>query len=197
MRIRNIDEWQLFHLAQALTRAKRLEKLRIDFHEELYSCIIYPSVQLDQLEVRGNNPATDSQAIRIIEAKERYERKIHKEYDRSVRWKELLKWVDGNDKLIMIRYFEKKKSVRPEIISRLLSQIEKHLDLEERRFEQQRTEQSTTDFKKYQEQTQSFRKPIATTVGEEFDKIQYLISGQFIYMTPEEYADHLQQSMVF
>lgn len=190
--MRNINEWQLFHLAEALTRAVRLEKHREEFHEELYESILYPTVHYDR-EFTGNmgSPAVDTQAIRIIELKERYDQKIQGEYDRHVRWRQLLEWADDNDRLIMIRYFEKKKSVQPLIINRLLSRIEKRIDAEERRIEKERTTKATTDFRIYQEATSSFRKTIepSESVGDQ-DKQQYLVDGQFVYMRPEEYADH-------
>lgn len=179
-------EWQLSLLAKALTRMRRLEKLRSDFHEELYSCIIYPSVQLDQTLERKHSHATDSQAIRIIEAKERYERLIHKEYERHVRWRTLLEWLNENDQIIMIRYFEKKKTVQPKIMSRLLSKIEQRLELEERRIEQERTDKATVDYELYQQQTQAFRK-VHIPVDDGQARKQYLIDGSFIRLTAEEY----------
>lgn len=194
--VKNIDEWQLFHIAQALTRAKRLEKNREVFHEELYSMIHTPTVQYGHEHEPSNigglgTKSVESQAIRIIELKERYDKKIQVEYDRHVRWRNLLEWLDNNEKHIMIRYFEKKKSVQPKIINRLLSKIEKQLDLEEKRIEQERTEQSTAEFRIYQELTKAFRKTSVPTESE--DKQQYIINGQFVYMTQDEYTDHSLQ----
>ena len=190
--MQNVTEWQLFHLAKALTRAKRLEKQRADFHEELYETIICSSVSLDELNPQMMSSATDTQAIRIIEAKERYDRLIQSEYDRHVRWRQLLEWVGDNDRLIMIRYFEKKKSVQPKIINRLLSKIEKRLDQQEKRTEQERTEKSTADFRAYQEATKAFRK-VREPTEELEDKQQYLINGRFVYMTPEEYETYAKE----
>lgn len=156
--MRNITEWQLYFLAESLTRAKRLEKQREEFHEELYETIIYPSVQLDQSLERVHSHATDSQAIRIVEAKERYDRKIQREYERFLRWQDLLTWVEPQEKILLVRYFQKKKFVQPKIISRLLSKIEKRLEEEEKQIEQERTKQSIEDFKIYLQKTQAFRK---------------------------------------
>lgn len=191
----NITKWQIFHLSQALTRAKRLEKYREEFHEELYESILYPTVHYDK-EFTGNmgSPAVDIQAIRVIELKERYDRRIQREYDRHARWKRLLEWLDNNDKHIMIRYFEKKKSVQPKIINRLLSKIEKRLDQEEKCIEHERMEQSTAEYRVYQELTRAFRKTRAPTNSVEHeDKQQYIINGRFVYMTEQEHADHLLQ----
>lgn len=189
-----ITEWQLFHLAEALTRAMRLEKHREDFHKELYQAILYPTVHYDR-EFTGNmgSPAVDVQAIRIIELKERYDRKIQGEYDRHVRWRRLLEWADDNDRLIMIRYFEKKKSVQPYIISRLLSRIENRIAAEEERIEQERTTQAMTDFRVYKELTKPFRKAAEPPSKDKVDTKRYLINGQFESMTEEQYASHKKE----
>lgn len=188
--MRNVNEWQLFHLAAALTRAKRLEKQRATFHRELYAAILYPTVHYDK-EFTGNmgNPAVDIQAFRLAESKERYGRKIQREYERFLRWQDLLTWVDSHEKVLLVRYFEKKKPVRPEIISRLLHKIEKRLDQEERRIEQERLEQSIEDYEKYQQQTQAFRK-VHIPVDDGQDRKQYLIDGQFVQLTVEEYQTY-------
>lgn len=141
--------WQLYHVAEALTRAKRLEKLRSDFHNELYASIAFPSVNYDALNPRTISTATEAQAIRIIEAKERYDSLIQQEYVRHVRWKNLLEWASSTDKELMIRYFQKKKYVHPEVIAALLHRIKGKVEEEEIRIEKERTVKAQKDFKKY------------------------------------------------
>lgn len=183
----NTNEWQLFHLAQALTRAKRLEKHREDFYEELYESILYPTVHYDK-EFTGNmgNPSVDTQAIKIIEAKERYNRKIQREYDRHVRWRELLEWASDKDRLIMIRYFEKKKSVQPKIIIQLLSRIEEYLEKEEKRIERERSENAIAEFKNYQELTSVFRKPNSpfNLVVKDNKQRQRILNRRYVFTAP-------------
>ena len=183
-------EWQLHHLSQALTRAKRLERKRMDFHKELYLCITFASVHLDESIVREHSHATDVQAIRIIEAKQRYERMIHKEYARHVRWQSLLGWVVEHDKVIMIRYFQKRKSVKPEIISRILETIEKRLEDEERRIEHDLDDKAQAEYEKYMKKTEAFRKPAPVVDDGQDGKRRYLIDGKFIYLTVDEYQAH-------
>ncbi|MBE1557003.1 hypothetical protein [Sporosarcina limicola] len=143
-----LNEWQLSHLSQALTRAKRLEKQRADFHQELYDTVLYPTVHYDkEFTGNGGSPVTDIQAIKIIEAKERYERLIQKEYKAHRRWESVLEWIDERDRPITIRYFAKGKRVQLKIIGRLLQQITKQLEREEQHTERQRNEQSTADYK--------------------------------------------------
>lgn len=195
--MRDVNEWQLFFLAAALTRAKRLEKNRADHYQTLYENILYPCVHYDK-EFTGNtgSPAVDIQAIRLGESKERYDRKIKREYERFLRWQDLLTWVEPQEKILLVRYFQKKKSVRPEIISRLLSKIEKRLERDERRIEQERLEQSIADYERYLQKTQSFRKAIHSPV-DDGDKKQYLIGGSFVLLTVEEYQAHqLEQEAI-
>lgn len=191
--MRDVNEWQLFHLAAALTRAKRLEKNRADHYQTLYENILYPCVHYDK-EFTGNtgSPAVDTQAIRLAESKARYDRKIKKEYERFLRWQDLLTWVDSQEAILLVRYFEKKKFVQPKIINRLLSRIEKRLERDERRIEQDRLEQSIADYERYKQQTQAFRKAVLSTVDDGQDKRQYLIDGSFVHLTVEEYAAYSQ-----
>lgn len=187
MESKGMTEWQLFHLAQALTRAKRLEKHREEFHEELYECIVYPSVQLDWLE-QSVNAATDAQALKIINMKERYDRKIQREYTRYIRWQDLLSWVSDHDKEILVRYFQKKKHVHYKIINRILTSIESKLNEEERRFEYEQDQEAQAEFKAYMKNKRAFKKVTSSPVKEA--KRNYLIDGQFVSLTEEEYAAH-------
>lgn len=152
--------WWLSFLAGAYARAERLEKDRAAFHTELYAAIRYPTVHYDK-EYTGNlgSPATDVQAIRIIEAKERYERKIKQEYKRNTTWmKILLNWATEKEKFIMIQYFQKSKHVDRSILLSLVSRLDRDLMNLERRNTRERNEIAMNDFEKYQEQTKTFRK---------------------------------------
>lgn len=182
----DVNKWQLFYLAQSLTRAKQLEKHREEWFESLYETIIYPSAQLDPMLERGSNPSTEAQAIRIIDLKERYDGKVQREYDRHVRWNRLLEWVNDNDRIILIRYFQKKKSVHPKIINRILTSIERKLDAEEKRIEGERDKEAQKDFQAFMQNKRTFKKVIPSPVEE--TKRKYLIGGKFVYMTEEEYA---------
>lgn len=143
----NITSWQLFRIAEALTKAKRLEKCRKKFHKELYECISYRTTNYDKI---GNpttvSSATDVQAIRIIELKERYDAEVRKEYDRDVRWRSFLSLASEKDRLIMIRYFKKKKYVKPEIIFSLLARINDQVEEEEDRLDKERNIQAQKDY---------------------------------------------------
>lgn len=175
----NIEAWQLKHLAQALTRAKRLEVLRTDFHKELYACISYSTTNFDPLNPKGISIATDSQAIGIIEAKERYDRMIMNEYDRHFRWQILLDWLTDYDRRIMVRYFEKKKYVRPELIASLLHRMSKRLAEEERHLEKVRTNQAKEDYEAYRKTKTGKRKPK--------QRISFYEDGEWILMDQEDY----------
>lgn len=187
----NPTKWQLSHLAQSLTRAKRLEKHRGMYFKEIYETIIYSSARFDDGYTRHLSSATDIQAIRIIELKERYDKRVQQEYDRHVQWCELLEWANERDRLIMIRYFQKKKYVDPKVITRLLYRIEKRLNEEYRRIEMERNELAKEKYKEYR--SDNIDKFIVTPSPDRMNKQQYLINGRFVYMTEEEYQEHLQQ----
>lgn len=137
-------DWWLSYLARAYTRAKRLEKLRESFHVDLYECVQVPSIPLDPIHRPNNgNPATDAQAFRIIAKKERYERKIEKEYQLHETWKKILQeYATKKEEIILIRYFQKRKSIKPDIISSILDGMDSQLTLLEQQIEHERWKQA-------------------------------------------------------
>ena len=145
-----LSAWQLTYLSKAYTRAIRLEKLRQSFHQELYECIVVSTSLFDRYASEKRlSSATDSQAIRIVEAKERYERKIKQEYVRYARWTKLLENTHKEDRIIMIRYFQKEKYVRPEVVADLLERIKEHLQQEEILIDETRTEKANMEYRSY------------------------------------------------
>lgn len=183
-----LNKWQLFYLSQALTRAMKLEKQREDYYKKIDATILYPSVQLDQSLMREHSHATDAQAIRLIEMQERYDRRIRREYKRHVRWQGILEWVDESERIILIRYFQKRKHVQPKIISRILGRIEKRLQAQEKQIEKELDAKAQERFNQLDKQSNK-DKSVQQAV-EELDKKRYIINGRFVYMTPEEYAEH-------
>lgn len=175
----NITAWQLKHLAQALTRAKRLEAMRMAFRKELYECISFPTTNFDPLNPKGIKTATDAQAIRIIELKERYDRTIMNEYGRHVQWKLLLDWVTDRDQLIMIRYFQKKKYVRPELIASLLHRIHSKMEEEESYIEKARNDLAKEEHEEYRRVKAEKRLPKR--------KVSIFEDGKWILIDPDEY----------
>jgi len=189
-----MTEWQLFHIAHALTRAKRLEKRRHAFYQELYENIPVPTVHLDkEFTSDTGSPSVETQAFRLMEAKERYDRKIKGEYKRYVRWKDLLKWASDTDRILLFQYFEKKKSVRPEIIERLLSRISERVEEDEKRIEWERQKQSIEAYLDYQAKSNAFNVETIEPIESKPVVKQYLIRGRFEYMASEEYAAYIQQ----
>lgn len=175
----NITAWQLKYLAQALTRAKRLEAMRMAFHEELYDCISFPTSNFDPLNPKSIKTATDSQAIRIIELKERYDRTIMNEYGRHVQWTLLLEWLSEKDQLIMIRYFQKKKYVHPELIASLLQRIHSKVEEEESYIEKARDDLAKEEHAEYRSVKAEKRLPKR--------KLSIFEDGKWILIDPDEY----------
>lgn len=137
-------DWWLSYLARAYTRAKRLEKLRESFHADLYECVQVPSMPLDPIHRPNNgNPATNAQAFRIIAKKERYERKIEKEYQLHETWKKILQeYATKKEEIILIRYFQKRRSIKTDIIASILEGMDRQLTLLEQQIERERAKKA-------------------------------------------------------
>lgn len=181
----NFDAWQLMHIAQALTRAKRLEALRTAFHKELYACIRWSTTTFDKLEPRQGSVSTDLQAIKIIEAKERYEKKIQNEYDKYIRWQCFLQLANPHDQGIMVRYFQKKKYVRPEAIKSLLFRLKDTLEGQETQIEKERADQAKKDHHEFLRTTKITKMPKR--------KISIFEDGRWRLVDPDEYEREQQR----
>lgn len=145
-----LTAWQLFYVANALTRAKRLEKMRLDFHQELYDSITCRTTDYEaELNPTQLNMSTEAQAIRIIEAKERYDRLIQVEHERDMSWCKLLSWANDKDKILMVRYFKDKKYVKPEIVNALLERINERVVEEEIKVEEHREKRARQQYTRY------------------------------------------------
>ncbi|WP_378152164.1 hypothetical protein [Chungangia koreensis] len=179
--------WQVRYLANALSRAIRLEKLRAEFYQELYENIRIPSVSYHHDFTSMVSASTEMQAIKIINAKERYDRKVRKEYELNFRWEQLLSLVNEQERIIMIRYFRKKKSVNPEVISSILHKVKDYLREEELRLEEERTAMSSKEFRRYKDiHPENFKKKKDPNEG----KHHVSIGGRFVYLTDEEFEEH-------
>ena len=181
----DIIRWQIFHLSQALTRAKRMEKHRADWFASLYDSIVYPSVNLDYNNPVMHSAKVDNQAIRIIGLKERYDKKMQQEYEKHLRWKDLLAWAGESDKHLLIRYFQKKKYLEPHIVLSLLKRLEERVEHEEFMMDMEGNERAMEEFKEHRKDFHD--KYMSKVPLDGADKKQYLVNGKFVYMTPEEY----------
>lgn len=177
--------WQLFYISEALTRAKKLEALRQSFQQELYLCIIPSSASLDPLNPSMISSATDTQAIRIVEAKDRYDRRILKEYDNHVRWKQLLNFASESDRIILVYYFQKKRSFRPEIISDLLHRIKDRVSEEDDQLENLRSEKALKEYRKI--------RSLQNRIYKKKRMVQFYEDGAWLAMYPEQYREHQQK----
>lgn len=184
-----LNKWQMFYLSQSLTRARRLEKQREDYYEEIYNTITYSAMRLDESLEGIQSHATDAQAIRLIEMQERHDRRIRREYARYVRWQGILEWVDENERIILIRYFQKKKHVQPKIIRRILDRIDKRLQAQEKQIEKELDAKAQERFNKLDKHNN--KNKVVQQAAEDEGKRRYLINGEFILMTGEEYAERM------
>lgn len=183
--ILNLVSWQLYHLAQALTRATRLEVLRESFHKEVYDSIICRTSIFDPMAPKGMSPSTDEQAIRIIEIKERYEHKIRMEYNRNVQWMRIIDQASESDKIILIRYFQHKKKVPLGVIMGVLDRVKEQVFEEEREIEFKRNQTALKEFRAIVEKNRKTSKPAL--------KIQFFENGEWILMDLNEHMKHKRE----
>jgi len=182
------NQWQLFYLAASLTRARRLEAQRESFHAELYDCIVYSTVHYDrEFMCSGVSPATDIQAFRIIESKDRYEELIQKEYRLSEDWQKLLKPFNDGERILIARHFQKKKPIPHHIINRLLRRLERLLDVRERHIDKQRSKQATEAHTLHKKHAEAFEVVLPTTKD-------YLIGGDFMKLSEDTYKNYVKRT---
>lgn len=186
-------DWQLRHLATSIGRAKELEKRRSDYHEELHQNIAYSTVHYDRAFMGVvASPAVEAQAFSMIERKERFDRRIQAEYGRFNRWQDLLDYAGSHDRLLLQRYYQKGKPLRPDIVARLLNRLSGRVAEEEAAIEAQRQKLSIERYLDYMAKTEAFRK-VAVEPIEEETKRQYFIRGKFQYLTAAAHDEHLHQ----
>lgn len=138
--------WWLGYLAKASRRANRLERERVDFHADLYECIRYSSVPFDPLNPPRGSTATEAQAIRIIELKDRYEKKILKEYQLCTVWDSILsECKTEQERQLLNRYFINGERKDEEQINELLLELYKPIARLEEQIERERNERSTEE----------------------------------------------------
>lgn len=191
----NLVAWDLSFIANAYTRAKRLEVNRSCFHKELYEAIIIPAIRYGDDYVPGRNPSTDAQAIRIIELKERYERKIEKEYERFNCWENFLNNVKSDkDRFILIRYFQKNKFVGEMVIESLLERLCEEYQNMNVQIVQNRNIKAREELKVI---LSDFPKSTFIPLENEHEgKKEYLIAGEFLYFTDQEYNEKFNKANV-
>lgn len=185
--------WRLSYFAKALTRAKRLESLRKEFHQELYDAIILPSVRYADDYQKGRNPNTDAQAIRIIESKERYERKIQKEYQLADIWQMILaEWVNEIERLLLIRYFKKEKPVSYSVIRKIIKRIKPKLDALEIKTLGERNQQAQGEFEEFRRLNDDLfvSKTKPSFLEDSTKKHPVLVDGRFVFLTDGEFERH-------
>ncbi|RSK30961.1 hypothetical protein [Bhargavaea beijingensis] len=143
--------WRLRYIAGAYTRARRLEAMREAFHRELYASIITPVALYGHDAYRANSARPDNQALRIIEAKERFEREVQKEYKLANEWDELLSLVDQEDKQLIDLHFRKGKHISRQARLRILTKYKDLMQKKEQETEQARDAEAMQAFKAQRE----------------------------------------------
>ncbi|WP_172373535.1 hypothetical protein [Sporosarcina jiandibaonis] len=194
---RRITMYELAKNAQAKNEANQMKKDRASYFESLYEDIRYYSVRIDPFREGSGNPAVDYQAMEIIDAKIAYDKRIMKLNERYARWRGFLHKFNKQESDLLRRYFENGDPISYETIRRLLFKAGRILESSEEARGKAMDQETMEEYREYQKQFPERFKIFSTQLPLQNDesKQQYLINGQFVYMSPEEYEDHLEQSV--
>lgn len=173
--------WEIKDAANALDQAYKLEAYRNTYFQDLYDDIGLFSVRYaDDTDERGASPSVESQALRIIDAKEAYDKRIAKLKTKHDRWQAFLQSLDKNAaELLKTQLKENGKSLDGHIrivFSRILQQWEK----ESKAIEIQE-EKAAKALARY------LRKKHPESFTERPKKRPFLIDGEKVSMTQFDY----------
>lgn len=181
--------WELHQSATALQEAEKLMQNREFYFEMLYEDVRYFAYSYDVEPTAGENPSVEYQALKIIDSKRVYNKRIEKLKDKFIRWRAFLKHFSKSEADLLQRYFEEGDSIPRETIDRLLIKVKRVLIASENAREKVLDDVAKEEYREYRKRNQEkLRAKLPVNVG----KKQYLINGRFIYMSEEEYADHIQ-----
>lgn len=182
--------YDLYLGAQSLSLAKKMEQERDEYFASLYDFSYGISNLTEEPLYLGS---TDSNAIKIIEEKETYNKKIVRLKERYSRFRALLLNFKEQDRQLLRSYFEHGQKKNYEEIQACVRRLEKYISRIEKAREKMLERQTMDD---YQEQLKSIR---AQQGRENFQtnwdeqKQQHLVDGRFVYMSKQEYQDHMDK----
>lgn len=190
---RRITMYELAKNAQAKSEAERMKQERANYFESLYEDVRYYSVRLDLFTEGSGSPAVDHQALEIIDAKMAYDKRIIKLNERYSRWRGFIQMFDKNESELLRRYFEDGDKIPYETIRRLLFKAGRMLESYEEARGKAMDHETMEDFKRYRKQFPERFKIYATPFRLEVyeSKHPYIIDGQLVYMSPEEYTERV------
>lgn len=190
---RRITMYELAKNAQAKNEANRMKQNRADYFEILYEDIRFYSVRLDPFRKGSGNPAVDYQALEIIDAKAAYDKRIIKLDERHSRWRGFLHNFNKQESDLLRRYFEDGDPIPYETIKRLLYKAGSMFESFEEARGKARDDETKEEFSEYRKQFPERFKTYSTPIQGDESKQRYLINGQFVSMTPDDYAKHLEK----
>ena len=136
-------EWRLRHLYNGKAEAKEMTRNRKAYHQDLYDNIRIPMHNIDPMEYRPT-ASVEIQAIKIAEAKNRYERKIAAANNRYKRLYDVLGRVNDGVREKAINLLENGQSLP---IS-LLKQLKDVVTEDEQAEEEERNKEAMEIFRK-------------------------------------------------
>jgi len=136
-------EWRLRHLYSGKAEAEEMARNRKVYHQELYDNIRIPMHKIDPMECRPTS-SVEIQAIKIAEAKNRYERKIEAANNRYKRLYDVLGRVNDDVRNKAINLLENGHRLP----INLLEQLKDVVIEDEREEEEERDKEAMEIFRK-------------------------------------------------
>lgn len=173
--------WEMKDAANAQEHARKLEAYRNTYFQDLYHDIIIFSVRYsDVTDERGFNPSVESQALRIIDAKEAYDKRIMKFKIKSYRWQTFIQSLDEETARLLE---EQVKRNGQELRGRLKRKLEPILA----RWEDDSRKREKQEEKAAKAQLVYMKKKHPELFEEHSKKRPYLIDGKTVFMTQFDY----------
>lgn len=172
-RIRTI-KYNLWMDAQSNTLANYLKRKMSAHFEQLYEFSYSVSMYEEDYSIpRG----TEALALMIIDEKEAYEKRIERLYRRYERFESITSILPPSSKSVVMGYFKHRKKIEYELLRTILI---KHLNEIESVYKEDELQQEA-DADRLEDEYQA-----------EQGRRRYLIERRYVYMTPDEYINHVE-----
>lgn len=177
-----LSVWNMLQNAKAMQEALKMEWERADYFHELYTDIRYYGYRYnDGSDPPGQSPATDTQALEILDAKRAYDLRIIKLKEKYSRWRAFLQTIDDKTAQLLENHFELGQEVTHRDLTFLLRSASRAWESMESAREKGTEEEVREE---YQEMCRKFPE----LRRKKSRRHPYLINGEIVQLTQMEYA---------
>ncbi|MBT2569845.1 hypothetical protein [Planococcus sp. ISL-110] len=178
---RRLSVFELTQSATAMVEALKLEWEREDYYESLCEDIRYYAYRYDDGSgIPGASPATEVQALEILDAKNAYDLRIIKLKEKYSRWRAFLWSIDEGTATTLENYFEKRVELSPEVITKAIQKASRAWEKEENLRARALDYQAKEDYTELCERFPELRR-------RGMKKFPYLIDGEIVQLTLIDY----------